>query len=1127
MNEYFQVAQHLSLVRRAWKRAAALAGLAIVCMESLGILSVAFLIDWVYQPMPAVRVGLLFVVVAVFAVLLLRHVVRPLLKRISDDQLAMFVEEHSDQFEGALITAAELNHGKGGGESQTPQAIVDAVMRAAIARADHANVRSLVDLRRLKKYGVAAVLLLAGYGLMCIAFPDVGRHASRVLVPWQRTREDMRRVGPNGQMLLPVEFTLSKGNSKILRRESFDLQATLSRTSNDTVLLYFRPAAQENQPWRAIPMKEIEKLNTFAGALADVDEDTEFYVSTGSDRSPVHKLAVYDPLKLLGFQITTQYPPYLQLPNRVEVAPSGELMAPVGSKITLRILANAQLTNAQLTWQNGKQQPMQIENAEKGSAVATFDVNENTTYTYTVFDGNGQKEQSPIACSVRALVDLPPTLEMTFPLATVTANPLGEVTFAAEASDDFAIAAVDLVYQRQMASGGIISATRVPLTLSRAAAPKDAPGPVFPDVAQANVRFALEDLQPPPAPEEIISYYLECTDRKGQAVRTDIQMIVVDHFDSWPQFDPKPPHGPTFTIIKNITEYLQASWKFEQQRPTMKPEEFASQTKSLAASMIDPETTQMYPFYERKKVPPEKIAHADRADQYLESGYQALLKADTAKAVADFRIVLAELTILKLDKSGVEMFAADYGKKGMPQDFEKELNKLFAQVQVEVDRVQTPPGWDPPEAKAAEKLQKAAEELSKEQDKIVKKAEEITQASGTTNKKHDGAKNQDKDKDRAREQAAKDAKALAAEQDIVAAKTQKKALTTPTEAKDKQVKTMGERLAEAAKAMRDASRNMQENKSEQALADATRAQLELRRVAERLDAARQEKVAAAVAAAENSAAKLLREQKKITQDTQATAKDAKSSETQKETNYKKLTYRQAQLQVKTDRFKKDVEELRNMAQRDAKTETVKQLNDAHREMVRGEADQKMVNAVVELKEKHADAATKEQAQAEEGLDKVLKSLRKTEESMAADRESQLARAKEEARRIDEGLTKLSEKESTTQPATEKKALADDLSYEMERLSRHLADRDFAEKPDRDYLANAAQNPTSLTDEMLSNSNKRNELATVVRRVRDKLEAEYQTTLDAKRLQDAQREDCPPNYRQMVNKYYEALAETSK
>ena len=46
MTEYLQVAKHLGVVRRAWKRAAALAGLAIVCIESVGLLTVALVYGW-------------------------------------------------------------------------------------------------------------------------------------------------------------------------------------------------------------------------------------------------------------------------------------------------------------------------------------------------------------------------------------------------------------------------------------------------------------------------------------------------------------------------------------------------------------------------------------------------------------------------------------------------------------------------------------------------------------------------------------------------------------------------------------------------------------------------------------------------------------------------------------------------------------------------------------------------------------------------------------------------------------------------------------------------------------------------------------------------------------------------
>ena len=52
-------------------------------------------------------------------------------------------------------------------------------------------------------------------------------------------------------------------------------------------------------------------------------------------------------------------------------------------------------------------------------------------------------------------------------------------------------------------------------------------------------------------------------------------------------------------------------------------------------------------------------------------------------------------------------------------------------------------------------------------------------------------------------------------------------------------------------------------------------------------------------------------------------------------------------------------------------------------------------------------------------------------------------------------------------------------------------------------------------------------ARVTQRVSDKLEAAYQATLDAKRLFAAQREECPPQYRRLVNQYFEALSKQEK
>ena len=133
MAEYSRVAKQLAAVRRAWKRTAALSGLAVTCLETLGVLTVAFLIDWIYSPPPMWRCAILAGVVVAVAALLVRHVVRPIAKKISDDQVAMFVEEHNDKFEGSLITATELEKYITLAEGRSTADIAQALVAAGIA----------------------------------------------------------------------------------------------------------------------------------------------------------------------------------------------------------------------------------------------------------------------------------------------------------------------------------------------------------------------------------------------------------------------------------------------------------------------------------------------------------------------------------------------------------------------------------------------------------------------------------------------------------------------------------------------------------------------------------------------------------------------------------------------------------------------------------------------------------------------------------------------------------------------------------------------------------------------------------------------------------------------------------
>ena len=105
--------------------------------------------------------------------------------------------------------------------------------------------------------------------------------------------------------------------------------------------------------------------------------------------------------------------------------------------------------------------------------------------------------------------------------------------------------------------------------------------------------------------------------------------------------------------------------------------------------------------------------------------------------------------------------------------------------------------------------------------------------------------------------------------------------------------------------------------------------------------------------------------------------------------------------------------------------------------------------------------------------------------------------------------------------------AEQLAFDIRRFVKHLENRDFASPEEVKPLKRSTEEPRRFSKEVPKDLKKQRELLKVVRRLRNKLEAEYEAKLAAKKLFAAQREECPPRYRRLVNKYYEALAKAKK
>ncbi|MDD5348965.1 MAG: hypothetical protein PHQ12_02020 [Chthoniobacteraceae bacterium] len=1136
-SNYSPLAARFGEVRRSWKRAAALSGLAIVVTESVGILTVLLFLDWLYRPRPLARVVLWAAALGGVCVLFARHVVAPLLRKIPDDQIALYMEEHCRELDGVLITAAE--YGRKSGEAGSGQAaLIDAVVREAVARA-RGSARRVIDFSRLRKYGAAAVAGVVVYFLLVMVFPQaVGRHVGRVLTPWHATEEDLA-VAPGTARIEPIRFSFSKGDARLARGASFEFEVSLSRAADRPVSLNFRPRAGSGQ-WQTLPMSEIEKLNGFQGALADVSEDLEYQVVCGEAKSEVHRVEVFDPLVVQSLEVTTHYPAYTKLADRVENPSSGDVEALAGSTVTVRIFASTPLKGGKIKWGDGRTQDLAIDPQTPAAASASFEAKEDAAYDYRIADVNGQETGSPASLSVHVVADAPPSLKVNSPKSPCLTNPLGEVVFDAQCGDDIGVASAEAVYSRLDAKGQA-QETRVPLSLSPDES-KDALNGV-----RATGRLLLEELQPPLKPEEALTCHLEVRDSKGQLAVSEIGLIVVGYFETWATWnlDPAVPEGPHPDEGPDLLAMLKAVWTLHAQKTTLAPDDFQTQSRQMADLMSDKKSGELRDFVNLVRFPQLRKA-APQITLHAKNAREALRAADTAKASMELSTAAAlaeggkllEDTLLA-EKNTTAPQATGNLTSDAPMLTLLEQARMEALAANSSDKAHSEKEQN--DAAAAADTAKGVEKLMARQDEILAKSK--SQASSAN---------------------------LAGSQKELAGKTKELAeKTRQAGSAAAGAKQAGEKASEASRLMSEAAAAFAANRKGEGETKAAAARKKLEEAHAGVSNTNRDKLGEAIAEAESRASAILDAQRDFRKKTEtlAVAMGNQAADQGQARDLQALALDQTKLHGQAEALETDIGNLSKLAEQSAKPEVLRSLSEAMRAIKRGQPERKMANAIVDLGQKAPAPAAQEQKNAEDGLEKIVASLRNGDDALASSKAARLAQALRNALAAKKSLAEVAgtksksgeapgkesksgeapgkESKSGEAPGKESKSgeapgkgskageaagastkpgAVAQLAHDLRRLAAGLSNRDMVNQKDIDRLNEISKDKEELEKSLVADPKLLEEVSGIVGTISQKLETENAAKSEAGKLFSSQREDCPPAYRQFVNQYFEALSE---
>jgi hypothetical protein len=350
-------------------------------------------------------------------------VVRPLRHSFSDARVAVHIEKSFPEFQNRLVTAVQLGREPNG----TSQAFANEVLRDAATVCSQIHVQEAVDVRPMQK---SLVLFLA---LLCLTLIYGSFFTQQFFTSAKRLMLPKAAIAP----AYATQVAVQPGNTQIPPASTLAIKATVSGKLVKEVMLEYQFGKGSLQQQKM----ESTAANVFDWQMPKVMEDVTYLVKAGDYTSPKYLAKVVLRPALNGFNFAFQYPEYTGLKPKSFDAKSGDISAPVGTKVQFTVDVSKPLATAKLAL-NGD--PATLNLKGKQQAAGAFEVQTDGAYSIEVTDTDGVANDPIPTFSIKAIPDEMPTVELVLPGEDLIVAPQDKVSIRVAATDDYALKQVRL-----------------------------------------------------------------------------------------------------------------------------------------------------------------------------------------------------------------------------------------------------------------------------------------------------------------------------------------------------------------------------------------------------------------------------------------------------------------------------------------------------------------------------------------------------------------------------------------------------------------------------------------------------------------------------------------------------------
>jgi len=560
---YHRVNRLIKDIKKRWIFRTLKQGIAIAVLTFIFFAAVYILLSYRFGISPLFQNIGIAVTSIVLLVEIVLFIVRPLCQRLSNQKIALFVEEKIPELEDRINSAVEIG---GLSPQRAKNILIDKLIDDATRKVWSIQISTVVDRKKERILSYTAYGLLLLFLLFIYTFRD-----DIITVTSKMELTPMPAVEIQQEIIL-----ITPGNIQIEKGESQEIMAELKKTSYDDILLHFKIG---DDIWRKEIMEKGLDKPLYMYQFLSIQEPINYYVELNEIRSPEFTVSIYEFPKVAQIDLKYSYPSYTGLPDRTEEN-TGNIRGLKGSEVTLTIKTTGTAVTGELIVNDSRRIPLRPLN--NGIFSGNLTLQDYGIYYVKLTDKEDENNKFPEEYQITPVDDELPIITITEPQRDVRVNAVEEVLLAASVTDDFGVSRVQIKYSingNEDQSVDLIDDDSRGVT----------------DVSGAHI-FYLEDFTLEPG--DIISYYVEAEDNfhEDNPAVTDMYFIEVVPFDAkYTQVNNQQDGGAQqqgeqqggSQMVLNQQMIIAATWKLYRLRNEKTPEDFEESREALVQAQTN------------------------------------------------------------------------------------------------------------------------------------------------------------------------------------------------------------------------------------------------------------------------------------------------------------------------------------------------------------------------------------------------------------------------------------------------------------------------------------------------------------------------------------------------------------